>query len=75
MIQIKHRYTNKIIFEADVDTIKEAVELAVSHKIDLYNADLSHANLFGADLSNTNLTGAHLTRANLFDAIRNVPVP
>ena len=60
MIQIKRRGTLEVIFEADVDTIKEALEKAVASCANLFGADLS-----GANLSEANLSGANLYRADL----------
>ena len=82
-IQIKHRFSEKVIFEGEFPSIKDAVEEAVRQKVnlsnaDLYNADLYNANLFNAnlsnadlsnaDLSNSNLSYANLSNANLFNA-------
>ena len=50
MIQIKHRYTNTVLCEFDVPTLREAVIKAVSNGADLRGADLYGANLRGADL-------------------------
>lgn len=52
-IQIKHRYTNTILFEAEAISAKVAVVTAVQQK-----ANLSRADLFGANLSGANLSGA-----------------
>ena len=56
MIEIKNRFTDKVLFKSETaTTIKEAVEEAVKKK-----AYLSRANLSGADLSE-----AYLSRADL----------
>jgi len=63
VIQIKCRFTAKVLFEADAPTIKAALDIAV-----LSRANLSGANLYGADLYGANLSGANLSRANLSGA-------
>jgi hypothetical protein len=78
MIEIKHRYTNSILFACDLGTIKEAVVKAVSsganlrgadlYGADLYGANLSGADLYDADLYGTNLYGANLSGADLYGA-------
>ena len=79
-IQIKNRYTDKIIHKGDYVSILEALSAAVKSganlsgvdlsganlsDADLSCADLSCANLSGADLSGADLSGANLSRANL----------
>ena len=56
MIEIKNRFTGKVIFRVHSDTLCGA---------DLCGADLSGANLRGADLCGANLRGANLRGANL----------
>jgi hypothetical protein len=78
MIEIKHRYTDEILFRADVDSLKLAVEVAVKSRVDLggaylsdtdlRDADLRGAYLCYADLSDTDLRGADLRGAYLCDA-------
>jgi hypothetical protein len=78
MIEIKHRYTNNVLFACDLDTIKEAIVEALSSGADLCGADLRGAdlrganlrgaNLYDANLRGTNLYGANLCGANLYDA-------
>ena len=46
-IEIKHRYTNEVIYSCEAESIKEAVEKAVKE-----NANLRDANLWNADLQN-----------------------
>ena len=82
-MKILNKYTEEVIVEKDVDTLKELIEYAVKNKISLTGADLTGANLFradltganlinadltGADLRGADLTGANLFRANLFRA-------
>ena len=64
-IQIKNRYTEKVIFEIEADNIKTAVEKAIEQEADLSEANLSRADLRGADLSKANLSEANLSRADL----------
>jgi hypothetical protein len=64
-IQIKHRWTQKIIYEANCDTIKNALEKAVKEDTDLRYAHLSYAHLEGADLGGADLGGADLEGADL----------
>jgi len=59
-MQIKHKITNKVLFEGNYDSIKSLVEAAVKAGVGLICADLN-----GADLSDAKLRGAHLWRANL----------
>ena len=72
-MEIKNRYTNKVIFECEAESIKVCVEKAVKNRVnlngaDLKWADLSEANLSEANLSETNLNGADLSEANLSEA-------
>ena len=64
-IQIKNRWDFSVIFECESDSMKLAVELAVSKKVDLSSANLRSANLRSADLSLANLSSANLRSANL----------
>ena len=73
MIKIKHRFSGKVLFKYDGDSLKAAIVFAVSSGADLSGADLSMANLSGANLSGANLSmanlsGADLSGANLFGA-------
>ena len=52
-IEIKHRYTDKVIISGEYDNIKDALR------------DNTGANLTGANLTDADLTGADLTGANL----------
>ena len=63
MIQIKHRWTNAVLYELEVETLREAVIKAVKS-----GANLSDANLRDADLSGADLRGADLRDVNLRDA-------
>ena len=73
--QIKHRFTDAVLFECDVpdDMTSElhtrfVLEKAVESDAVLRYADLSDANLGGANLIGANLGGANLSGANLSDA-------
>jgi len=75
--QIKHRYTDAVLFECELpdDTqsglaTRHALEKAVNvgaylDGANLNGANLSRANLDGANLNGANLVGANLSRANL----------
>jgi hypothetical protein len=65
MIEIKNRFTNKIIASIDASTLKEALEYAVKNNINLRDADLRGANLNSADLRGADLNGADLRGAYL----------
>jgi uncharacterized protein YjbI with pentapeptide repeats len=68
MIEIKHRYTNNVLFACDLGTIKEAVVKAVSSGANLRGANLYGADLRGANLRGADLYGADLRGANLYGA-------
>jgi hypothetical protein len=65
MIEIKHRYTENVLYACKAETLREAVIEAVAIHADLYGADLRGANLYGANLRGANLYGANLRGANL----------
>lgn len=48
-IQIKHRYTNAVLFEGAFASVREAALKAISSRADLSGAYLSGADLSGAD--------------------------
>ncbi len=66
-IEIKHRFTQQILFshEQDNNFMQLTLQLAVKAKINLRGADLRYANLRGADLRGADLRGADLGYANL----------
>jgi len=68
VIQIKCRFTAKVLFEADAPTIKAALDIAVLSRANLSGANLSGANLYGANLSGADLSRANLYGANLYGA-------
>ncbi|WP_277623847.1 pentapeptide repeat-containing protein [Burkholderia cenocepacia] len=67
-IEILNRWTLKVIFECEADSMKAAVELAYKQGGSLRGANLSGAYLRGANLSGANLSGADLSGANLSGA-------
>ena len=73
-IQIKHRYTDAVLFECDVSeehsgmVMRYALEKATEAKANLRGADLSGANLRGANLRGANLSYSDLYGANLYGA-------
>ena len=68
MFEIKHRYSNEVLFSIEIGTLRLAVEAAIKSVANLSRANLSGANLSGADLSGANLSRADLSRANLSGA-------
>ncbi|WP_181146473.1 pentapeptide repeat-containing protein [Burkholderia multivorans] len=64
-IEILNRWTLKVIFECEADSMKAAVELACKQGVSLRGANLSGADLRGADLRGANLSGANLRDADL----------
>ena len=69
-IEIKSRYTDKVLFshEQENNSIRITLELAIKAKADLSGANLYVADLSGADLSGANLSVAYLSVANLSGA-------
>jgi hypothetical protein len=66
-IEIKNRFTCKILFEFETEnnTLKKTVEKSVKEEANLERANLERANLVGANLVGANLEGADLERADL----------
>ncbi len=67
-VQIKNRFNGAVLFEAETEDLKSAVEKAVDSDADLSGAYLSGADLSGADLSGAYLSGAYLRDADLSGA-------
>ena len=67
-IEIKHRYTNNVLFACDAKNLREALVKAVKDGANLRSADLCGANLRSADLYGANLRSADLCGANLYGA-------
>jgi len=65
MIEIKNRFTGKIIFKSKRKTLKEVIELKVKQGAYLGGAYLEGAYLGGADLGGAYLRGAYLGGAYL----------
>ena len=71
--QIKHKYTNAILFECDVPedvqasgmATRYALEKAVKDDADLSDSNLSYSDLRGSDLSGSDLSGSNLSYSNL----------
>ena len=66
--EIKSWITGGVLFSAETESLKLAVELAVKGRADLQDADLLNADLQGADLQNAYLRGAYLRHACLRNA-------
>ena len=64
-MEIRNWKTDEIIYQADVDTIKELVEKAVKDGVSLEYADLRDADLRHSDLRGANLEIADLSDADL----------
>ena len=47
MFEIKHRYSNEVLFSIEIGTLRLAVEAAIKSGANLYGANLSRANLYG----------------------------
>jgi len=74
-IQIRHRYTDAVLFECEVPAglesglqMRHALEQASAARANLAEANLAGANLAWANLDGANLDGAYLARANLAGA-------
>lgn len=64
-IEIKSRFSLSVLFSAEAENMRLAVEAAVKSDADLRGADLQDANLRGADLRGADLRGANLQGAYL----------
>ena len=65
-MEIKHRYTGKVIFIGDKSNLQEAnLQEANLWGANLQGADLQEADLWGANLQGANLWGANLWAADL----------
>ena len=75
-IEIRHRYTDAVLYTCDVTdeqqagglAMRAALEGAIKAGANLRGANLSGANLRGANLRGAYLSGAYLRGANLSDA-------
>jgi hypothetical protein len=66
--EIKHRYTDNVLFACEAENMRDAVQQAVNSDANLIGANLRGANLIGANLRGANLIGANLIGANFSDA-------
>ena len=64
-IQIKHRYSEEVLFKGKYVSLREAVDDAVLEGVSLLGANLEGANLRWANLEGANLQRANLEGANL----------
>ena len=65
LIEIKCRFTHKVLFSGEYESTRAAVQAAVRDGANLDGANLYMANLDGANLYMANLNGANLNGANL----------
>jgi len=63
--EIKSRFTGRVLFAAETESMKLCVEAAIKARAYLLGADLSGAYLLGADLSGAYLSDAYLSAADL----------
>ncbi len=63
--EIKHRFTDAVLFAGDGESLRDVVEQAVAARANLARANLARANLDGANLARANLARANLDGANL----------
>ncbi|CAM8810597.1 Pentapeptide repeat protein [Burkholderia pseudomallei] len=64
-IQILNRWTLKVIFECEAESMKAAVELACKQGVSLRGSNLRGSNLSGSDLRGSNLSGSNLRGSDL----------
>ena len=67
--KIKDRYSDRVLFETEAETLKDALEEAVALQINLSCANLRNADLREACLVNAELSNADFSGANLFKAM------
>jgi Pentapeptide repeats (8 copies) len=74
-IEIKHRYTNAVLFshEAEGNTVAITLKLAIAEgtimrDADMRGADMRGANMRGADMSGADMSGADMSGADMSDA-------
>ena len=65
MIQIKHRYTNAVLFESEAVDIRDCLLRALKSGSDLSGSDLSGSDLRGCDLSGSDLSGCNFSGCDL----------
>ena len=64
-MELKDRFTGKVIYSGDFKSMKELVLDAINKGVDLRGANLRHASLEGVDLRGANLRHASLEGADL----------
>ena len=64
-IEIKHRYSGKVLYSSDAVSVKAAVAEAIKSGSNLRGSNLSGSNLRGSDLSYSNLSGSDLSYSDL----------
>ena len=69
LIEIKDRYSGRVLFETEAETLKNALEEAVMSGVNLSCANLRNADLDEACLANAQLSNADFSGANLFGAL------
>ena len=67
-VEIKSRFSGAVLFAAETESMRLAVELAVKAGANLADANLADANLADANLAGANLAGADLADADLAGA-------
>jgi len=67
--KIKDLYSGRVLFETEAETLKDALEEAVTLQVNLFCADLRNADLGGAYLAQAELSNADFSGANLSNAI------
>ena len=64
-MEIKNRFTGKVIHSGDFDSMRELVFDAINKNVNLMGANLRDANLQNSNLQGVNLQGANLWGTNL----------
>ena len=75
LIEIKHRYTNNVLFAFEAENMRAAVIEALGKAANLRGADLTDANLRGANLRDVNLRDVDLQifKTDFFDTLLRAP--
>ena len=63
--EIKHRWTEEVIFKLECESFKICVEAAIEAQADLSGSDLSYSDLSGSDLRGSDLSGSDLRGSDL----------
>ena len=67
--EIRHRWTNDVLWSGEAETVKDALHAAIASGAVLTGAVLTGADLTGADLTGAVLSGADLSGADLRRAV------